>query len=150
MNEDLGQFHGFGGSKNRVVANSEQTGGSLAAVELMVPPRSGPPLHIHVNEDELFFVIEGETTFWIDGKIEVASQGKTAFVPRNVPHTFANLSSSPARLLAIFSPAGLEGFFEYGDPRVLGAEPNQQELEARFNDYSTRFNMVALGKSPLL
>lgn len=122
----------------------------MAAVELMVPPRSGPPLHIHVNEDELFFVIEGEATFWINGETKVASQGQTAFVPRNLPHTFANLTGSPSRLLAIFSPGGLEGFFEYGDPEVLGAEPDQEELETRFKDYSTRFKMVALGKSPLL
>lgn len=72
-------------------------------------------------------------------------------MPKNTPHTFANLTDVPARLLAVFSPGGVEGFFEYGDPKVVGTTyPDQGLLAERFADYATRFNLVALGDSPLL
>jgi hypothetical protein len=41
----------------------------------------------------------------------------TAFVPRDVPHCFKNLSDKPARVLTLFKPGNIEGFFDYGKPQ---------------------------------
>lgn len=71
----------------------------------------GPPLHKHLSEEEVFYVLEGEVTLRVgDREIQVVP-GSVVLVPRGTPHTFWNSSKSPARLLVIFSPAGYEGFF---------------------------------------
>ena len=53
---------------------------------------SGPPLHHH-DFDETFYVLEGELTFQLEDEVFTRTRGELAFAPRNVPHTFANLSA---------------------------------------------------------
>jgi quercetin dioxygenase-like cupin family protein len=93
-------------------ARGEQTDGALTAFEVAVPPGEGPPLHVHANEEETLYVLEGDVRFKLGDDLRVASAGAFAFVPRGKPHTFQNVGSSPARLLIHFAPAGMERFFE--------------------------------------
>jgi len=94
-------------------AVSSDTGGTLAVYEFTVPPATaGPPLHIHRNWDEGFYVLEGEMAFLIDGQTSTAPAGAFVFIPRGVPHTFWNKSAAPARQLTVFTPAGIEDYFD--------------------------------------
>jgi len=98
-----------------------ETGGRLSAYEFATPPRTaGPPLHLHRGWDEAFYVLEGEMTFLVDGQTFAAPAGSFVFVPRGVLHTFWNEGAAPARQLTVFTPAGIEGYFEEAT-RVLGA-----------------------------
>ena len=56
--------------------------------ENLAPRGSGSPLHVHQREDEWFYVIEGELTFWVGGETIVAPAGSFVYGPRDVPHTF--------------------------------------------------------------
>ena len=80
---------------------------------------SGSPLHVHHNEDEMFYVIDGELTLWVNGQTTVAPAGSFAYGPRDVPHTFT-VTSDQARFLLIVQPAGFDDFV-----RAIG-EPAQQ------------------------
>jgi quercetin dioxygenase-like cupin family protein len=113
-------FYGLGGGIYRVVAACEQTDNAFFAFEATEPPGGGPPLHIQTREEEFFFVLEGEFTFWLDGHVVKRSAGGTAFVPRGMPHCFKNTSPSPSRMLILFAPGGIEGFFEYAKPLANG------------------------------
>jgi quercetin dioxygenase-like cupin family protein len=93
-------------------ARGEQTNGSLLVFENVVAPNDGPPEHFHENEDEAWYVLEGELRFKLDGELSSAPAGSFVFVPRGVPHCFKNFGSQPARILLIFTPAGMEGFFD--------------------------------------
>jgi mannose-6-phosphate isomerase-like protein (cupin superfamily) len=97
----------------RFMLGGAQTGGRFALVEHPMPPRSlGAPVHTHHGEDEFSFVIEGEVGLQIGDQILTAGPGTLVTKPRGVPHAFWNPGASPARILEIISPAGLESYFE--------------------------------------
>ena len=58
-----------------VKSSAATTGGRVAVIEHLAPRGSGSPLHVHRREDEWFFVIEGEVTFWVGGEVIVAPAG---------------------------------------------------------------------------
>ena len=90
-----------------------ETGGRMSVYEFVSPPRTaGPPVHLHRGWDEAFYVLEGEMTFLVDGRTHAAPAGSFVFVPRGVLHTFWNESAAPARNLTVFTPAGIEAYFE--------------------------------------
>ena len=78
----------------------------------MPPETAGPPVHLHRGWDELFYIVEGEMTFLIDGVEHAASAGAFVFIPRGVLHTFWNAGSRPARQLTVFTPGGIEDYFD--------------------------------------
>ena len=93
-------------------ARGEQTGGSLTAVENVIAPGDGPPLHTHANEDEAWYVLEGTLRFRLGDEDAAAPAGSFVFVPRGTPHCFQNAGDRPARILVLFTPAGIEAFFD--------------------------------------
>ncbi|MBS1892558.1 MAG: quercetin 2,3-dioxygenase [Actinobacteria bacterium] len=106
----------FLGSLATVKAATETTDGSVAVIEQLAPQGSGSPLHVHSREDEWFYVIEGELTFWIGGDTVVAPAGTFVFGPKGIPHTFL-VSSEEARFLLAAEPAGFENFIRaVGEP----------------------------------
>lgn len=139
---------GPGGGIYRIVTTAAQSGGALFAFEAYEPPGGGPPLHIHRTEDEHFFVIEGEISVYIDGRVVRARAGETAFVPRGAAHCFRNTSTRPARVLVLFSPGHIEGFFEYG-ASPSGMPPTEEQLIARLIELAPAYNLEVLGPSPL-
>jgi quercetin dioxygenase-like cupin family protein len=78
----------------------------------VIPPGQGPPLHTHANEDESWYVLDGELRFKLDSEIRAAPAGSFVFVPRGTVHAFQNEGREPARTLVIFTPAGRERFFD--------------------------------------
>jgi quercetin dioxygenase-like cupin family protein len=110
------------GDVYRFLATGEETGGKYALWEALVPPGGGPPPHVHSREEEGFYVLDGEITFYVNGKHVVATAGTFANMPIGTPHSFKNESDRPARMLISVAPAGLENmFFEVGVPVEPGA-----------------------------
>jgi mannose-6-phosphate isomerase-like protein (cupin superfamily) len=95
-----------------VKADTRSTNGSLTILELLIEPRSGPALHTHLREDEVWYVIEGDFRFKAGAAMLRASTGGMAFGPRGTPHCFQNIGDAPGRLLVVTSPSGVERFFE--------------------------------------
>jgi quercetin dioxygenase-like cupin family protein len=108
----------FLGQLVTIKSSSEVTAGRVAVTETLAPRGSGSPLHVHHNEDEWFYVLEGELTFWVGGQVITAPAGSFVYGPREIPHTFM-VSSGQARFLLVVEPAGFENFV-----RTL-AEPAQ-------------------------
>jgi mannose-6-phosphate isomerase-like protein (cupin superfamily) len=107
-----GQERSHPGSSPVIKAGAADTDGLLTVAEGLVAPRSpGPPLHIHDEMDEMCYVLEGEAVVQVGDDRHVLVPGCFAWVPRGVPHTFANLSDRPVRLLGLCVPAGIEEFF---------------------------------------
>ncbi len=86
------------------------TGGRFTLFE-EVPPLLDTPLHVHANEDELFYVLEGEHVFEVGDEEFHAGPGGLVFAPRGVPHSQRRLVPGEGRLLILTAPGGLEGFF---------------------------------------
>jgi quercetin dioxygenase-like cupin family protein len=106
----------FLGTLVTIKASAQTTGGRVGVTENLAPRGSGSPLHVHHNEDEWFYVLEGELTLWVDGQVIVAGEGAFVYGPRDVPHTFT-VSSEQARFLLVVEPAGFEDFVRtVGEP----------------------------------
>jgi len=111
-----------------VKVSSEQTGGAFAVAEERTPPQGGPPAHLHTNEDETLYVLEGEVDFLLGDQIISAGAGSSAYLPRGVVHTFKNVGTTPSRMLAVVIPGGLERFFlEAGEEATEGSSPPEGE-----------------------
>ena len=100
------------GQKVKLKLDSCQTEGHFCVCEIGTPPGSVLPLHRHVAMDEIFYVLEGDYRFTIDGRQHAAPPGTFIFVPRGTPHRFQNVGSAFGRLADFHSPGGFEKFFE--------------------------------------
>ena len=110
------------GDVYRFLATGEETNGTYALWEAIVPPGGGPPPHVHSREEEGFYILEGEITLQIGDRRLVASAGMFANMPVGTLHSFKNESGRPAKMLISIAPAGLERmFFEGGVPLPEGS-----------------------------
>jgi quercetin dioxygenase-like cupin family protein len=118
----------FRGALITVHADSHDTDGKFALLEVSGCPGGEPPLHIHENEDEIFYVLEGRLEA-VRGEEEMTlDAGDSAFLPRRVPHTFKIISSF-ARALVYVTPGGFEGYFrDLGEPAGKLALPDYVPL----------------------
>jgi quercetin dioxygenase-like cupin family protein len=138
----------FLGSLITIKSSSDSTGGRVAVIENLAPRGSGSPLHVHHNEDEWFYVLEGELTFWVGGQVTTATAGSFVYGPRDIPHTFT-VSSEQARFLLVAEPAGFEDFVRaVGQPaRELVIPPPATEPPdiARLAALAAQYGMEILG-----
>ena len=104
-----GDARWFLGALGTIKSSAETTDGRVAVLEFLWPQGSGSPLHVHRNEDEWFYVIEGELTLWVGGEVVVAPAGSFVYGPRDVPHTFL-VTSAEARFLMVTEPAPFADF----------------------------------------
>jgi quercetin dioxygenase-like cupin family protein len=105
------------GDPHIILASGDETNGAYAAIEVLVSPQNGPPLHTHTREDECFYILSGELTFTIAGRTHRAEAGTWVHAPRDIAHTYRNTGNAPARALVLVTPAGFEQFFlEVGQP----------------------------------
>ena len=94
-------------------ARADQTAGTLTAFESAPGPGDGPPLHLHANEDEIIYFLDGLFRLKVDDVVRSAPSGSFALIPKGVPHAWQNIGDAPGRLLVMFLPgaAGMEQFF---------------------------------------
>ena len=90
------------------LALSEHTPRFNMAVIDMAPEREGPEAHVHPDEDDSFYILEGEITFVLGDEEISAPAGTFVLVPPGVEHTFANRTKAPARILNVHAPAGFD------------------------------------------
>jgi len=130
------------GEETLVKVSAEDSDGTLAFFHLVAPPMSGPPRHVHTREDELFYVLEGELVFELDGERHTVLAGDTVYLRRGVVHAYQNFTRSNARLLIATTPGVFSGFFvELSAATPLGALPDADRL----NDIGTRYGITMLG-----
>jgi mannose-6-phosphate isomerase-like protein (cupin superfamily) len=121
------------GDVYRFLATGDDTHGTYAIWEAIVPPGGGPPPHVHRREEEGFHILEGEITLQAGDKQMVATAGMFVNMPIGLPHSFKNESSKPAKMMIMVAPAGLENMFlEVGMPLPDGSTtalpPTQEEI----------------------
>ena len=91
----------------------EDTAGAYSIHDNTIPPGSpGPRPHIPRHHEEAFYVLEGELTVRVGPRTITAPAGSFVVVPRGVVHQPSNPEPQPTRVLLIFSPAGMDHFFE--------------------------------------
>ena len=93
-------------------ASMSETGGAYSLTEHLVTSASNPPMHVQVDEDEAFYILDGEVEFEVDGDVSRATAGTFAFVARGAAHTFRVLTDT-ARMLVICSGKPTDNLHEF-------------------------------------
>ncbi len=101
----------FLGDNVQIVVDSADTEGRLVMAVHHAAASSQPPLHEHDNEDEIFFILQGEIKFWSVDTVVNAGVGDCVLLPKDVPHTFQVSPNSEAKWLVILTPGGFDRFF---------------------------------------
>jgi quercetin dioxygenase-like cupin family protein len=116
-NPEDGEAFWFLGNLMTVKAAGNDTNGSFTLIECVAPPGFAPPPHIHRDEDEAFYLLEGEMRITCGDETWSIGPGGFAFLPRGVPHGFNVGASGPAKMLQLTLPAQFERFAaEVGEP----------------------------------
>jgi mannose-6-phosphate isomerase-like protein (cupin superfamily) len=102
---DLGEF------AMTVKASSEATGGVVSVLEAEEPPGFGPPIHVHHDCAELFYVLAGEYVMVLEDSEVVCPAGSFVFVPQGARHGF-RVGDVPSRKLNVYLPASMIGYFD--------------------------------------
>ena len=127
------------------LVTGEESGGAMFALDCLVGADGGPPAHRHLAEDELFTITEGSITFTAGEEPRSVSVGDSVFVPRGTRHFYRNEGTTPARMIAVYAPAGMEGWFRevctpVDDPSAT-PPPVTEELIQRMLEAGPRYNV---------
>lgn len=117
---------------NNVVISKKDTGNSLSVFSFIGFAKIGPSLHMHFHQDEFFYVAEGNYRFVAGEETMELNAGDTIFLPRNIPHTWLQLTEHGNLLYAV-QPAGtLEEFFkEMNDLKKPPTEEEAKEIHLK-------------------
>ena len=134
---DLG---GFGMS---VKATADQTNGAFSLLEASEPAGFGPPLHIHRDAAEAFYVLEGEYVIFIEGRETTCPAGSFIFIPAGIEHGF-RVGGVASRKLNIYMPAAMVGYFD----EIADAGRAGQMDEDALSKIAQRYGMEIIGPVP--
>jgi mannose-6-phosphate isomerase-like protein (cupin superfamily) len=136
----FGHPHSLGFSSILFKVPASETTGGLFVVEHSHLLPGGPALHLHLNQEEWFYVIEGEAAFQVGEQRLHLHAGESVLAPRRVPHTFSSVGATPGRMLIAFCPAGkMEQYFRDAE--------NNKAL-AGDAEFMRRYEMELVGPSP--
>jgi mannose-6-phosphate isomerase-like protein (cupin superfamily) len=134
---DLGAF------AMTVKASWDETDGVFSLLEAEEPPGFGPPLHIHRDAAEAFYVLEGEYIMFLDdGEVRCAA-GSFIFIPAGTRHGF-RVGAAPSRKLNFYFPAAMIGYFDDLSAAISRGEVDESLLD----DIARRHAMEIVGPVP--
>jgi mannose-6-phosphate isomerase-like protein (cupin superfamily) len=134
---DLGAF------AMTVKADSAETSGLVSVLEAKEPPGFGPPLHIHHDAAEAFYVLEGEYFMYLRDREVRCPAGTFIFIPAGMTHGF-RVGAVPSRKLNFYFPAVMVGYFDELSVAVARGEADESVLD----DIARRHSMEIVGPVP--
>lgn len=147
--EDEGQAIWFAGTLMVLKAVGEQTEGRFALLDQFVPGNYTVPRHVHREEDEAWYVLQGEAVFYCGDKHFTAGRGAWVFLPKGVPHAF-QVGPAGARLLTFTAPSSFADFVRAaGEPATAPTVPPPAPLNvARLTELGARYGIDIVGPPP--
>jgi mannose-6-phosphate isomerase-like protein (cupin superfamily) len=136
---DAGRLLDMGTFEAVVLATGPQTDQAFSLLKTQgEPPDFGPPMHVHHDAAEAFFVLEGEYLMFVEDRQELCPPGTFVYVPKGMAHTFRVVSPGPGSKLNFFAPAAMVGFFEEladaeaaggATPEMVGGIAERHQME---------------------
>ena len=134
---DLGNF------AMSLKAGGAETGGAFALLEAAEPPGFGPPMHVHTDASEAFYVLDGEYRIFIDDDTYVCPAGSFIFVPAGIRHGF-RVGAAASRKLNLYTPAAMVGYFDDLSAAITSGEADP----GRLDEIAERHGMQVIGPVP--
>jgi quercetin dioxygenase-like cupin family protein len=116
------------GEQNRWKVTAAETLGAYSLRYSVQGAGAGPEFHTHTNEDEGWYVLQGELSFQVGDRLLVGSAGSFVFAPRGTHHRYWNSGTNTAKFLMMFSPGGLEKMFQERRS-IPGRDPSKTTAE---------------------
>ncbi len=134
-----------GGYVVETKATDDDTGGRYAFQEMTVAPEfPWIPPHIHHDEDEALYGLEGEIMVRVGTHVHPVGPGTFVLMPRGILHTFANLGAVPARVVVVSSPGAVIGYFEAA-AALTNASPTGQPDMAQLVELAATYGIEFVG-----
>jgi mannose-6-phosphate isomerase-like protein (cupin superfamily) len=134
---DLGNF------SMSVKATAVETGAAFALLEAGEPAGFGPPMHIHHDASEAFFVLAGEYVIFLEDREFRCPAGSFIYIPIGMRHGF-RVGEVRSRKLNLYSPAAMVGYFDELSAAITGEEADAPRLDA----IARRHGMEVVGPVP--
>jgi len=134
---DLGPF------AMTVKATGDDTDGLFSLLEAEEPPGFGPPLHIHHDAAEAFYVLEGEYVMFLEDREVTCPAGSFLFIPAGMRHGF-RVGPVPSRKLNFYFPAAMIGYFDELSAAIALGEADERVLD----EIASRHSMEIVGPVP--
>lgn len=147
--DGIGEFETPLGEDVVVLARGDEPGGDFDLLDFTIPPGPGGPQHIHHDNDETFYLLEGELVLRIGDDQQKLTPGSYAFGPRGVPHGYRNPGDRPARMLVMFTPGNFVAMSEELDELGFLAPEDESDMERMapiFEKYSLEMVGPSLGE----
>jgi quercetin dioxygenase-like cupin family protein len=132
-----------GGMHVSVKATKDETNGLYSLLETQEPAGFGPPIHIHRDTAEAFYVLEGNYIFFLDGQEVSCPAGSFVFVPAGTPHGF-RVDGVASRKLMLYAPAAMVGYFDAIAAAAKAGEVDPDVL----SQIALRYSMEVVGPVP--
>lgn len=134
---DMGTF------RMSLKASADDTAQAFSLLEAEEPPHFGPPMHIHHDAAEAFYVVSGEYVIFVEDEEFVCPAGSFIFIPAGVPHGF-RVGPVASRKLNIYAPAAMVGYFDELSAAIARDEMDDDSLAA----IAKRHGMEVIGPVP--
>jgi quercetin dioxygenase-like cupin family protein len=138
-----------GGGRGRDLifkATGDDTGGALDYFTVEVAPYGGPPLHVHLIQEETIHVLKGRFKVQIGDDLFRLEEGGFAYLPANVPHAFLNVTDAPGEVIVVYTPGGGIKFHEELGQLTRNGSPEPKVVAQLFEKHGMRL----LGPPPSL
>jgi mannose-6-phosphate isomerase-like protein (cupin superfamily) len=126
-----------------VKASADDTGAAFSLLEAAEPAGFGPPMHIHHDAGEAFYVLAGEYLIFLEDREVLCPTGSFIYIPAGMRHGF-RVGSVPSRKLNLYTPAAMVGYFDELSASIKAGEPDA----ARLDEISIRYGMEVTGPVP--
>lgn len=133
----------LGGFRMTVKATGEQTAGGFTLLEADEPPGFGPPMHIHHDCAEAFYVLDGEYVIFLGDREEPCPAGSFIYIPARTPHGF-RVGKAASRKLNFYIPAAMVGYFDDLSAAIGRGEADPDVL----NDIAAKYAVEVIGPVP--
>ena len=123
------------------------TDGQFCLFENQSDGASRTPIHVHADDDETIYMMEGEMQAIVGGQTKIVRAGETLLLKRGIPHQLMNVSGAQMHYILLCTPSGFDGFVaEGGREREEGAEiaPPTPEDIARMKSAAPRFGITLM------
>ncbi len=133
----------LGGFLMTVKATADSTDDAFTLLEATEPPRFGPPMHIHRDAAEAFYVLEGEYRIFIDGQETRCPAGSFIYIPAGAVHGF-RVGDVLSKKLNLYVPQAMVGYFDELAAAIASGNVDDDRLGA----IAERYGMEVLGPAP--
>jgi quercetin dioxygenase-like cupin family protein len=150
-NEHTHNYYWFLNTLVCVKVSCNENKDAISLLEHTAPTNDSPPMHIHLNEDEIFYVLEGNIRYRINEEDHELIAGQSILVPKGVPHTYLVESSPRARWLTVTNHKDFELFVmkmsrkaDHIELPPLAGAPTPEQIE-HLNNTALKFGIKIVG-----